>query len=106
MKQSRNTDAQVRIRCDEKTFTRECYEAWRDGCGCLACRCVDLYEQGRMDGFLFDARMKILFAHETTQGRHGDGVTLGQLELFTTPRGTASSAIRRAPDPTTRSRSP
>lgn len=88
-----------------KDFERECYSWWRDGCSCVACRVVDLFEQGRMTGFLMDARMKILY--DVSGGVHADGVWLGQLgfpafKIAATPGGQlpsqahATAAIQRA----------
>lgn len=72
--QRRDSGAQVRIISDYKTFIRECYDWWRDGCSCLACRVVDLYEQDRLHHAIFEARMEMLA--DTVQCRHGDGVHL------------------------------
>lgn len=83
----RDSGAQVRIRCDYGTFVKECYDWWRDGCICLACKVINSYEAGESSEFWFRSRMELL--GEEFKFRHGDGVWLGQLEFF-------PSAQRRA----------
>lgn len=76
----RDTSAQVRIRCDENTFIKECYDWWRDGClNCVACSAIDSYETGASSHQTFVDRMKLLF--DVTGGRHGDGVMLPGQQL-------------------------
>lgn len=60
-------------------FIQECYDWWRDGCNCVACRVINSYEADGHTDHLFHARMKILSdAHGAT---HGDGCWYGELLL-------------------------
>lgn len=82
-KESRDSGKLVRIRCDTPTsyatFTRQCYDAWRDGCACVACRVIDSYEAGESSEHVMRSRMHLL--HDS-RGQHGDGIYFGQLDVF------------------------
>lgn len=83
LEQCARSEALVRIRCEPATlaFVKECYEWWRDGCSCVACRVIDNYEadlNGLSDS-AFMPRMKIL--SDAHGGTHGDGCWYGELLL-------------------------